>query len=95
MKLQIFTIVKDLLRKGSRIYIPSDFKLKERIMTEAHCTPYTAHPGATKMYQDLRTNFWWEGMKKDIARFVQRCLICQQVKAEHKKPPGQGSLEWK
>ena len=57
-------------------------------MREAHCTPYTAHPGATKMYQDLRANFWWEGMKDDIARFVQKCLICQQVKAEHKKPPG-------
>ena len=85
---QDYSIVKDLLRKGGRIYIPSDFKLKERIMTEAHCTPYTAHPGATKMYQDLRSNFWWEGMKKDIAKFVQRCLICQQVKAEHKKPPG-------
>jgi len=27
-------------------------------------------------------------MKDDIARFVQKCLICQQVKAEHKKPPG-------
>jgi len=26
-------------------------------------------------------------MKKDIANFVQKCLICQQIKAEHKKPP--------
>ena len=57
-------------------------------MREAHCTPYTTHPEATKMYQDLRSNYWWEGMKDDIARFVQKCLICQQVKVEHKKPPG-------
>ena len=85
---QDYSIVKDLLRKEDRIYIPSDFRLKERIMAEAHSTPYTAHPGATKMYQDLRSNFWWEGMKKDVAKFVQRCLICQRVKAEHKKPPG-------
>jgi len=67
---QDFTIVRDLLRKGSRIYIPPDLKLNERIMTEAHCTPYTAHLGTTKMYQDLRSNFWWEGMKNDIAKFV-------------------------
>ena len=40
------------------------------------------------MYQELRSNFWWEGMKDDIARFVQKCLICQLVKAEHKKPVG-------
>ena len=27
-------------------------------------------------------------MKSDITKFVQRCLICQQVKVEHKKLPG-------
>jgi len=52
-------------------------------MEEAHHTPYTVHPRVTKMYQDLRTNFWWEGMKRDIANFVLKCLTCQQVKAEH------------
>jgi len=56
-------------------------------MLEAYCTPYTAHPGAAKMYQDLGTNFWWEGMK-DIANFVQKMSKCQEIKAEHKKPPG-------
>ena len=37
------------------------------------------------MYQDLRNNFWWDGMKRDIAKFVYKCLVCQQMKAEHKK----------
>ena len=27
-------------------------------------------------------------MKKDIADFVARCLVCQQVKAEHQRPAG-------
>ena len=27
-------------------------------------------------------------MKKDVAEFVSRCLICQQVKAEHQRPTG-------
>ena len=27
-------------------------------------------------------------MKKEIAEFVPRCMTCQQIKAEHKKPPG-------
>ena len=54
---QDFSMVKDLLRKGSRIYIPSDFKLKERIMTEAHCTPYTAHPGATRCIRIYEQTF--------------------------------------
>ena len=27
-------------------------------------------------------------MKKEIAQFVQKCLVCQQVKVEHQKPSG-------
>ena len=37
------------------------------------------------MYQDLKSLYWWENMKKEIAQFVQTCFICQQVKAEHQK----------
>ncbi|KAA3487578.1 DNA/RNA polymerases superfamily protein [Gossypium australe] len=28
------------------------------------------------------------GMKRDISKFVSKCLICQQVKAEHQVPSG-------
>ncbi|KAA3466124.1 integrase [Gossypium australe] len=28
----------------------------------------------------------WSGMKRDISEFVSKCLICQQVKAEHQVP---------
>ena len=38
-------------------------------------------------------------MKREVADFVARCLVCQQVKAEHQKPSGKlQSLdisEWK
>jgi len=47
---QDFSIDRGLLKKGSRVCIPPDRELKEQIMMEAHCTPYTAHPGTTKMY---------------------------------------------
>ncbi|RVW98093.1 Transposon Ty3-I Gag-Pol polyprotein [Vitis vinifera] len=49
---------------------------------------YTIHPGNTKMYQDLKRQFWWSGMKRDIAQFVANCQICQQVKAEHQRLAG-------
>jgi hypothetical protein len=40
------------------------------------------------MYQDLKRRFWWNGMKRDVAEFVERCSTCQQVKAEHQRPAG-------
>ncbi|KAA3466062.1 integrase [Gossypium australe] len=36
----------------------------------------------------IREFYWWHGMKRDISEFVSRCLVCQQVKAEHQVPSG-------
>lgn len=57
-------------------------------MDEAHKSKYSIHPGDSKMYKDLRRQFWWSGMKKDIAEYVSRCLTCQQVNIEHRSPSG-------
>nr|GEX92294.1 putative reverse transcriptase domain-containing protein [Tanacetum cinerariifolium] len=37
------------------------------IMDEAYKSKYYVHPGADKMYYDLRDKYWWPSMKKDIA----------------------------
>ncbi|GJR48355.1 putative reverse transcriptase domain-containing protein [Tanacetum coccineum] len=54
-------------------------------MDEAHKSKYSVHPGADKMYYDLRDRYWWPSMKKDIAVYVSKCLTCLKVKAEHKR----------
>jgi len=77
-----------LLRFQDRICVPQDEELREKILREAHSTSYSVHPGANKMYRDLRPQFWWEGMKLDIARFVAKCQVCQQVRIEHQRPGG-------
>jgi hypothetical protein len=78
-----------LLRMGNaRIVIPNDVELRRDILDEAHKRQYTVHPGSTKMYQDLRKKFWWQGMKRDVAEYVAQCHVCQQVKAEHHRPAG-------
>jgi ribonuclease HI len=58
------------------------------VMKEAHDTPLSIHPGSTKMYQDLRQQYWWSNMKQDIARYVDECDVCRRVKAEHQRPAG-------
>ncbi|CAN4114228.1 unnamed protein product [Withania somnifera] len=49
---------------------------------------YSIHPGATKMYRDLRHIYWWNGMKRHITSYVSKCLNCQQVKYEHRRTGG-------
>ena len=71
-----------------RVYVPYVEDLRKLSMEKAHCSTYAMHPGSTKMYQIIKENYWWSGMKKDIVDLVSRCLVCQQVKAEHQKPLG-------
>ncbi|KAL5538185.1 hypothetical protein UlMin_046260 [Ulmus minor] len=78
-----------VLHCKGRLCIPNDDELKEQILSEAHTTPYSVHPGATKMYKDLREQFWWPGMKKEVAEYVAKCLTCQKIKAEHQRPGGE------
>ncbi|XP_052206750.1 uncharacterized protein LOC127811078 [Diospyros lotus] len=44
-----------ILRMNGRIYIPNNEELRQRILDEAHRSKYIVHPGANKMYKDLRT----------------------------------------
>ncbi|GJV30789.1 putative reverse transcriptase domain-containing protein [Tanacetum coccineum] len=44
-------------------------EVRALIMDEAHKSKYSIHPGADKMYYDLRDRYWWLGMKNDIAEY--------------------------
>nr|GEV13780.1 putative reverse transcriptase domain-containing protein [Tanacetum cinerariifolium] len=53
-----------------RIWIPSVGGVRKLIMDEAHTSRYSVHPGADKMYYDLRDLYWWPGIKRDIAELT-------------------------
>ncbi|KAG8481029.1 hypothetical protein CXB51_025732 [Gossypium anomalum] len=71
-----------------RICVPKNEWNDSNILQEAHSGYFSIHPGSTKMYNDLKKMYWWNGMKRDISEFVSKCLICQQMKAEHQVPSG-------
>ena len=66
--------------------VPNIDDLRKAIMEEVHCSTYAMHPYNTKMYETIEENYWWLGMKREIAKFVSKCLVYQQVKRKHKKP---------
>jgi hypothetical protein len=37
-----------------RLVVPKDEKLKDQILSEAHSSSLSIHPGSSKMYQDLK-----------------------------------------
>ena len=71
-----------------RVCVPNDDELKKSILEETHSGSFAMHPDSTKMYQDLKTSYWWSGMKRDVSEFVTKGMVCQKVKAEYQVPSG-------
>ena len=67
---------------GSRLCVPAAEELKGQILGEAPSSAYSMHPGSTKMYLTLKEYYWCSGMKREVAEYVSKCLVCQQVKTE-------------
>jgi hypothetical protein len=79
--------------------VPKQEALKKKILDVAHRLRYPIHPGSTKMYHNLRQQFWWTRMKCEVACYVSECDTYQKVKADYMKPGGLlqllSILEWK
>jgi hypothetical protein len=71
-----------------RLVVPKKEALKKKILDEAHTSRYSIHPRSTKMYHDLKQQFWWTRMKREAAHYVSECDTCRKVKANYMKPGG-------
>jgi hypothetical protein len=80
--------VEGTLQFKERLVVPKKEALKKKILDEAHTSRYSIHPGSTKMYHDLRQQFWWTRMKRETARYISECDTYRKVKADYMKPGG-------
>jgi hypothetical protein len=100
LKVSCFHVdVEGTLCFKKRLIVPKKEALNKKILDEAHTSRYSIHPGSTKMYHDLRQQFWWTRMKRESARYVSEFDTCRKVKANYMKPRGLlqplSILEWK
>jgi hypothetical protein len=85
--LDLRTNEKGVLWFRNRLCVPKG-EARGILLDEAHNSAYSIHLETTKMYLDLKTRYWWRGMKKEIAQYVAQCDTCQRTKAEHQRPEG-------
>nr|GFD46525.1 retrotransposon protein, putative, Ty3-gypsy subclass [Tanacetum cinerariifolium] len=43
----------NVLWQDTRLVVPNDASLREALLTNAHSSPFSVHPGSMKMYHDL------------------------------------------
>ncbi|XP_070034492.1 uncharacterized protein [Nicotiana tomentosiformis] len=73
-----------MLRKEGRLCVLNVDGLRELILQEAQSSRHSIHPGAAKMYHDLRQHYWWRKMKKYIVEdVVDKLFLPPSLSAVH------------
>ncbi|XP_047267556.1 uncharacterized protein LOC124897977 [Capsicum annuum] len=75
-----------VLSYKASLYVPNIDRLRERVMDEGHESQYAIPLDSTKMYHDLREFYWLGNMKLDMAIYMAKCMVCQQVQFKHIRP---------
>ncbi|KAA3486914.1 DNA/RNA polymerases superfamily protein [Gossypium australe] len=76
VELQVRSVLSQQIR---RLCVSEDKDLRHLILTEVHSSPYVMHLSGNKIYQDLRVLYRCPRLKKNVANFVVRCLIPEDM----------------
>ena len=75
-----------ILMYRHRFYVPNDQELKSMLLSEMHKVPYVRQLGYQKIITMVKNQYYWPGMKKEVAYFIAKCIEYQKVKAEYVHP---------
>lgn len=69
-----------------RLVLPKD--LRAQALLECHDAPVAGHQGVLKTYKRIQQLYYWPKMRKDVASYVARCVVCQRTKYDQQLPAG-------
>ena len=70
------------------LYVGKSSQLKQKVLSKFHSSPIGGHSGFLKTYHRVKKDFFGDGLKYDVQKFVAECLVFQQNKVETIKTPG-------
>ncbi|PNX92431.1 Ty3/gypsy retrotransposon protein, partial [Trifolium pratense] len=83
-----YSMREGLLYWKQRLVIPKNDDLLQKLLFEFHTSPIGGHAGITRTIARIKAQFYWPDMKKDIAEYVHKCVVCQQAKTTNTSPAG-------
>jgi len=74
-----WSIEDGLVLKEERIYV-LEGALRVKVIRRHHDTAVGGHGGRWKTMELVERNYWWPGMTKEVAKYVEGCDLCQRHK---------------
>ena len=77
-----FCLNGDIIWYKECLYLYNNSTLKHKILKELHESIIGGHSRFLKTYHRVKQDFFWEGLKGDVQKFVVECLVCQRNKGK-------------
>ena len=61
---------------------------RQRVVPKHHYAKTAGHCGIERTWELIQRDFWWKGMRQDIAHYVRTCPVCQVMKSENRAKKG-------
>lgn len=83
-----FRVMDDVIYYKDKIYLVPGSQIEDKILLAAHDSPLVGHLKFLKAYHAIRDRFSSRGLKGDVLRHVQECVVYQRNKGELSHPTG-------
>ena len=83
-----YTIIDEKLWSKHRLVIPKSSKFIAVILVESHDSKLGGYSGVLKTLKRVQRSFFWEGMYKQIQKYVAACGVCPTHKHSTLSPAG-------
>ena len=60
-----------------RLCLCKNSQLKQKVLLELNASPIGGHLGFLKNYHMIKNDIFWEGLKNDVQKFVDECVVYQ------------------
>jgi hypothetical protein len=72
-----YNIVSNVLYYKGKLVVPNIGDIKLEVMLTCHDDPLAGHFGIQKTFELVSQNFYWDGMRSFIKKYVQTCDQCK------------------
>ena len=70
----------NLLYHHQQIFVPNKEDIRKQLIAQTHNHPAYGHPGIFRTTTMIRSHYYWQNMTTHIAKYIQGCALCQQMK---------------
>lgn len=73
-------------KPSGKCFVPDN--LRTKLLHTYHYPKAAGHPGKNQMIWSVTRQFWWPGLRSDVAAYVASCSVCAQNKTPRRLPVG-------